>query len=81
MQPTEIKHIIESHLFDANAIVEGDGAHFTAIVVSPEFTGKSRLQKQQLVYAALRKQISDGTLHAISIKTYTPEEWQKQQNI
>lgn len=71
-----IKQLIETGLKDSSAIVEGeDGHHFNATVVSPEFSGKNRIQKQQLVYATLNQYIQDGTLHAISIKTFTPDEW------
>lgn len=77
MQPEEIKRLIEAGLPGAEATVEGDGAHFTALVISSEFAGKSRLQKQQLVYDTVRKQLLDGTLHALSIKTMTPQEWQE----
>lgn len=76
MQPEEIRQLIESRLSGAEAHVEGDGAHFVAIVVSPEFIGKSRIQKQQLVYATVNQQLLDGTLHALSVKAYTPDEWQ-----
>lgn len=80
MHPDNVKQLIEASLKECSAIIEGDdGHHFTAVVVSPEFSGKSRIQKQQLVYAALEKHINDGTLHAISIKTFTPEEWQHTQ--
>lgn len=77
MQPEEIKRLIEAGLPDSDAYVEGDGAHFTALVICSAFAGKSRLQKQQLVYDTVRKQLMDGTLHALSIKTLTPEEWQE----
>ena len=77
MQPEEIRRMIETGLADSEAYVEGDGAHFTAIVVCPAFVGKSRLQKQQLVYDTVRARLLDGTLHALSIKTFTPEEWEK----
>jgi acid stress-induced BolA-like protein IbaG/YrbA len=77
MQPEEIKRLIEAGLANTDAFVEGDGAHFTAIVISPLFAHQSRLQKQQLVYDTVRKQLTDGTLHALSIKTFTPEEWQE----
>jgi acid stress-induced BolA-like protein IbaG/YrbA len=77
MQPEEIRRLIESGLPDSEAHVEGDGAHFTAVVVCPAFVGKSRLQKQQLVYDTVRPQLLDGTLHALSIKTFTPEEWEQ----
>jgi acid stress-induced BolA-like protein IbaG/YrbA len=77
MQPDEIKRLIEAGLPHATAYVEGDGAHFTAAVISAAFAGKSRIQKQQLVNDTVRKQLLDGTLHALSITTFTPEEWQK----
>jgi acid stress-induced BolA-like protein IbaG/YrbA len=73
----DIQQRIESSLPNCTAIIEGeDGRHFTATVISPAFTGKSRIQKQQLVYAALGNHLNDGTIHAISIKTFTPEEYQ-----
>lgn len=82
MQPENIKVLIETGLNQATAIIEGaDGRHFSAIVISPEFAGKNRIQKQQLVYATLKNQIADGTIHAISIKTFTPEEWQQQEHM
>lgn len=76
MLPEEIKNLIETRLTDSKTFVEGDGAHFTATVISPAFIGKNRVQKQQLVYAAVEEQLLDGSLHALSLKTYTPEEWQ-----
>ena len=80
IHPHEIKQLIETHINDSIAIITGDdGRHFTATVVSDQFTNKSRIQKQQLVYSALTKLIHDGTIHAISIKTFTPEEWQQQE--
>lgn len=75
MQPEEIKRLIEAGLADCEAFVDGDGAHFLACVVCPAFAGKSRLQKQQMVYDTVRTQLLDGTLHALSVKTFTPEEW------
>lgn len=80
MRPDDIKQLIETGLKESTAIIEGDdGKHYTAIVVSHEFSGKNRIQKQQLVYSTLGNHIADGTLHAISIKTFTPEEWQLHQ--
>lgn len=77
MTPDEIKRFIETGLENAEAYVEGDGTHFTAAVICPMFAGKSRIQKQQLVYDTVRKQLLDGSLHALSITTFTPEEWQQ----
>jgi acid stress-induced BolA-like protein IbaG/YrbA len=77
MRPETIKQLIESYLPDSRAEISGeDGVHFDAVVISPAFSGKNRIQKQQLVYAALNEHIANGALHAISIKTFTPQEWQ-----
>jgi acid stress-induced BolA-like protein IbaG/YrbA len=76
MQPDTIRDLIEAGLPESQAHVEGDGAHFTAVVVCPAFTGKSRLQKQQMVYDTVRPHLLDGSLHALSIKAFTPEEFE-----
>jgi acid stress-induced BolA-like protein IbaG/YrbA len=80
MHPEDIKQLIETGLKGAVVLIEGeDGRHFAATVISAAFSGKNRIQKQQIVYATLGNHIADGTIHAISIKTFTPEEWQQQQ--
>ena len=58
----------------AEVTVTGDGSHFEAIVISDAFAGKSLLQKQRMVMATVNEQIASGELHALSIKTFTPEE-------
>ena len=54
--------------------VEGDGHHFNAIIVSAEFRGKSMVQQHQLVYRALGDRMKQE-IHALSMKTLTPEQW------
>jgi acid stress-induced BolA-like protein IbaG/YrbA len=75
MHPDDIKRLIEIGLVDAEAVVEGDGSHFNAVVISSLFHGKSRLEKQQLVYDTVKEELLNGTLHALSIQTFTKEEW------
>jgi len=77
MKPEKIKSLIEAGLSESEAHVEGDGAHFTAIVICPTFEGKSRIQKQQMVYDTVKPQLLDGSLHALSVKAYTPAEWSR----
>lgn len=78
MHAKEIQQLIETHLTDCTAIVEGeDGVHFTATIISPDFAGKNRIEKQKMIYAALGDRIQNGTIHALSIKALTPEEWQQ----
>jgi acid stress-induced BolA-like protein IbaG/YrbA len=58
--------------------LDGDGQHFEALVVSAEFVGKNRVQRQQRVYQTLKEKLATGELHALSFKTLTPEEWSAQ---
>ncbi|PHV09252.1 BolA family transcriptional regulator [Janthinobacterium sp. BJB412] len=55
--------------------VEGDGQHFQAVIVSPAFVGKRLIQRHQLVYAALGDRMREE-IHALSMKTLTPDEYQ-----
>ena len=80
MNPEDIKQRIEAGLPHSEAHVEGDGAHFTAAVMCPAFAGKSRIERQQLVYNTVKSQLLDGTLHALSVKTYTPDEIDQSNN-
>jgi len=76
MSPQEIKELIEATLDTSEVEVKGDGGMFDAIVVSNDFEGKMPVKKQQMVYAAVNEQITKGEIHAITIKTYTENEWQ-----
>jgi len=55
--------------------VEGDGQHFQAVIVSPAFVGKRLIARHQIVYAALGDRMREE-IHALSMKTLTPEEFQ-----
>lgn len=77
MQTEEIQQLIEAGMKTEVVRVKGDGKHFTAVVVSPEFTDKSRLDRQRLVFATLKQAMASERLHAITLKTFTPEEWQQ----
>jgi acid stress-induced BolA-like protein IbaG/YrbA len=55
----------------------GTGDHFEAYVVSPAFAGKPMVQQHKLVYAAVQDWLQTGELHALALKTYTPEQWKK----
>ncbi len=73
--PDLIKQYIASGLECTHLHVEGDGQHFTALIVSPAFAGKRLIQRHQLVYAALSDRMK-AEIHALSMKTLTPEEFQ-----
>lgn len=75
MQPDEVKALLESHLPDCDIQVAGDGSHFDVQVIGDVFEGLNAVKKQQLVYAGLKQQIADGSVHAVNMKTYTRAEW------
>ena len=77
MQPEAIKALIEEGLSGCEARVTGDGSHFDAIVIGDMFEGMTALNKQRTVYATLGDRITSGEIHALSIKAYTPAEWEK----
>ncbi|MDH5324522.1 MAG: BolA family transcriptional regulator [Gammaproteobacteria bacterium] len=79
MENEEVKRLIEAGIADAQVTVNGDGSHYEAIVVGAVFAGKSLLEKQKMVYATLNAEITSGRIHALSIKAYSPEEWEKAQ--
>ena len=77
MEISEIKKLIEDGITDAEAIVRGDGGKYEATVISTAFEGLSMIKEHQLVYKTVNAQIASGELHALTIKAYTPEEWQQ----
>ncbi|MET3117641.1 acid stress-induced BolA-like protein IbaG/YrbA [Undibacterium sp. GrIS 1.8] len=74
--PEQIKKYIADGLACSHLEVEGDGQHFTAVIVSELFIGKRLIQRHQLVYAALGDRMREE-IHALSMKTLTPDEFQK----
>jgi acid stress-induced BolA-like protein IbaG/YrbA len=74
--PESIKQNIEQGMAVTHLTVTGDGRHFEAVVVSEEFAGRSRVQRHQQVFQALGNRMRDEMIHALSIKTYTPQEWE-----
>jgi len=74
VQPEQVKSYIEQGLECELVRVDGDGQHFEAIIVSPAFLGKSKVQQHQLVYRALGDRMREE-IHALSMQTYTPESW------
>lgn len=73
--------VLEKCLVDTGEIdfvqVGGDGYHYQLTVVSDVFLGKTKVARQQWVYAKLKEYITTGSLHAITMQTYTKEEWEK----
>lgn len=71
--PESIQSGIAAGLPCEHVEVVGDGQHFQALIVSSAFRGKSRVQRHQMVYAALGDRMREE-IHALSMRTLTPEE-------
>ena len=74
--PELVKSYIAAGRTCSHLEVEGDGQHFTAVIVSEAFAGQRLIQRHQIVYAALGDRMREE-IHALSMKTMTPEEFQK----
>ena len=79
MQAVEIKTLLEDRLDDAEVIVSGEGCDFQLTVISDQFGGALPVKRQQMVYAHLNDLIADGTIHAVTMRTFTRDEWAAQQ--
>jgi len=75
--PEQVREYIAAGLGCDHLDVEGDGEHFFATIVSPEFEGLARIRRHQRVYAALGERMR-AEIHALSMKTLTPAEWAAQ---
>jgi acid stress-induced BolA-like protein IbaG/YrbA len=73
--PDSIKQSIAAGLDCRHLEVSGDGHHWEAVIVSEAFRGKNKVQQHQLVYQALGDRMREE-IHALSMKTLTPEQWQ-----
>lgn len=72
----DVQNDIAAGLECSHLHVEGDGEHFFATIVSAAFAGRSRVQRHQLVYAALGDRMR-ADIHALSMKTLTPQEFEQ----
>lgn len=81
MQNDEIKTLISTGIPGSQVEVAGDdGTHFEAIIVSESFVGLNMVQQHQLVYKTLGGKMGKD-IHALSIQTFTPEEWEKKKHL
>ena len=75
MDSHDIKQLVEAKLPDCKVTLTGDGTHFDMMVVSVLFDKKRLLERHQMIYDAVGSSINSGQLHALSMKTLTPKEW------
>jgi len=73
--PEQVRQYIADGLPCHHIDVQGDGAHFEALIVSAAFVGKRPIARHQLVYAALGERMK-VEIHALSMRTLTPDEFE-----
>lgn len=79
ISPQQVEEMIKTQIPDAQIQVQdltGGGDHYQVIVVSSQFEGKGLVQQHQLIYGALGQAMSSEAIHALALKTYTPQAWQ-----
>ncbi len=76
ISPQQVETMIQTKFPDAKVQVAGDGEHFEALIVSDEFSGKTKVKQHQMVYAAVQEAMASEAIHALSLKTYTPQAYQ-----
>ena len=75
MTEINIQGLIESGIPNSTVKVNGEGCSASVVVISDAFEGLSLLKQQKLVYATLGDNITNGTIHALTIKSYTNAQW------
>ena len=79
IEPSDVEARLREAFPDADIEIEdltGTKDHYQARVVSAAFSGKTPVEQHQLVYGALNEEMK-GPIHALALKTYTPESWEK----
>ncbi|MGQ9869656.1 BolA family protein [Leptodesmis sp.] len=73
----QVEQAIKAQIPDAQVqVITPDGEHYEVTVVSSQFEGKGLVQQHQLVYRAIQQEMLSGAIHAMAVKTYTPQAWQ-----
>jgi stress-induced morphogen len=72
LRPQHLDVVNESGM---HSVPKGSETHFKVVVVSDAFVGKNRVQRHQMIYAALAEEMKPGGIHALAMTTRTPEEW------
>lgn len=78
MEIQQIEQLLTAQLQLAEVYVKADGSHYAVTAVGDCFEGLSRVKQQQLVYQPIQAAIAEGSIHAISIKTFTPTQWRRE---
>lgn len=77
----QIEQLIKAKLPDAQVTVQdltGTQDHYQATIISTSFEGLNLIKQHQLVYGSVNSAMASGALHALTLQTFTPEEWAQQ---
>ena len=77
LDATHVEVVDESHLHAGHAGARDGGGHYRAVIVSERFAGLNRVRAQQVVYGVVDDWMG-GEIHALSMKTFTPESWSEE---
>ena len=73
-----VEQLLQQALSLTEVYVQSEGSHFTIIAVGECFDGLSRVKQQQAVYKPLKDLIADNSMHAVTIKAFTPQQWTRE---
>lgn len=80
MQAEDVQKRLAQALPDCEIEVQNDGNRFLVVAVGERFAELNRVKRQQLIYGELDDLLAEGTIHALTIRAMTPQEWQARQN-
>ncbi|MFC3121306.1 BolA family protein [Agaribacter flavus] len=78
MTNEEVASLVKDKLGLQEVKVKSEGTHYQIIAIDDQFEGMSRVKKQQMIYSPLSEKIADGTIHAITIKTFSSTQWERE---
>ncbi|GAA5218883.1 BolA family iron metabolism protein IbaG [Corallincola platygyrae] len=81
MDNEKIQSLLTEALSLDEVYVKSDGSHYEIIAVGECFEGMRSVKRQQTVYGPLMDTIAAGDMHAVSIKAFTPSEWQRDRKL
>lgn len=81
MTNEEVVELIKNAVDVQEVIVKSEGTHYQVIAIDDMFETLPRVKRQQMIYAPLSDKISDGTIHAVSIKTFSTAQWQREKQL
>ena len=76
MQATDVQTLIEQAIPGVSIEAQGEGCSFQLNVVSDELAALGPVKRQQAIYAVLNPLIADGSIHAVTMKFFSQEQWQ-----